>query len=108
MQTWPNRVLFTYWGRRGALSRFTFELGRTALANSRLATTISISQQNESFARYREFGAALLPIDTFETKLGALIQAWRIPSVRRTITARLNQDRIQAIIELMPHVWSPL
>lgn len=108
MQTWPNRVLFTYWGRRGALSRFTFELGRTALANSKLATTISISHQNESFARYREFGAALFPIDTFETGLGALTQAWRIPSIRRTITARLIQDRIQAVIELMPHVWSPL
>jgi glycosyltransferase involved in cell wall biosynthesis len=69
---------------------------------------LSISRQNESFEAFREFGSALLPADTFETELGAVLQAWRIPLLRRSLRTRLRQNKVQAVIELMPHVWSRL
>lgn len=33
--------------------------------------------------------------------------AWKIPSLRRSLARQLAQDRTQAVIDLMPHVWSP-
>lgn len=104
----PSRVMFLYWGRRGALSRFTLELGRVALNQPDLRTTITVSRQNESFDNFREFGDALFPITTFASNVGALIQSWRVPLLRRSLLARLRRDRIQAVVALMPHVWTPL
>lgn len=104
----PSRVMFLYWGRRGALSRFTLELGRVALNQPDLRTTITVSRQNESFDNFREFGDALFPITTFASNVGALIQSWRVPLLRRSLVACLQRDRIQAVVALMPHVWTPL
>ncbi len=104
----PLRVMFLYWGRRGALSRFTLEVGRAALADPRLAATISTSRQNENFETYKEFGDALVPIDTFQHSFGAATMAWRLPQISRDLTERIQRDQTQAVIELMPHIWSPL
>lgn len=104
----PMRVMFVYWGRRGALSRFTHEVGRAALTMPNVRATISVSRQNQGFARYEEFGKALFPIDTFSSPLGAITQAWRIPLIRMRLTAHLIEHRTQAVIDLMPHIWGPL
>ena len=98
--------MFLYWGRRG-LTQFSREVARAALADPGLAATISLSRQNESFAAFAEFGNALFPVDTFSASRGALTQAWRIPSLRRRLVDRIARDRTEAVIELLPHVWSP-
>jgi glycosyltransferase involved in cell wall biosynthesis len=102
------RILFLYWGRRGALSRFTLELGRAALVVPGLRATLSVSQQNESFGNFREFGDALFPVKTFVNSFGSLAGAWRLPQLRQRFLARIMRDRTQAVITLMPHVWTPL
>jgi glycosyltransferase involved in cell wall biosynthesis len=101
----PARVMFIYWGRRG-LTQFTLELARTALAERDLAATVSVSRQNENFSAFAELGPALFPVDTFRTNIGALTQAWRIPLLRQRLARRLKQDGTEAVIDLMPHVWS--
>jgi len=103
----PARVMFVYWGRRGALTQFTLEVGRAALANPDLAATISVSRQNEAFASYQEFGPALFAVDTFAKNAGAVLLGWRIAILRRRLYQRLLNDRAKAVVELMPHVWSP-
>jgi glycosyltransferase involved in cell wall biosynthesis len=102
----PARVMFTYWGRRGALSQFTWEVGRAALADPTLTATISVSSANEMADRFRSFGDALFPVETFATDAGALA-LWRIPALRRQLRERIARDRVEAVIELLPHVWSP-
>lgn len=102
----PARVMFLYWGRRG-FTQFAYEIAAAAVANPKLAVTISVSRQNESFSKFQEFGSALLPIDTFSSNLGAVTQAWRLPQMRARLLDRLRKDRTEAVIELMPHVWSP-
>ena len=101
----PARVMFLYWGRRG-LTQFALEAGRAAVAAPHIAATLSVSRQNEDFAAFAEFGDALVPIDTFINNLGAFAQSWRIPLLRRKLAERLRRDRVEAVIELMPHVWS--
>lgn len=104
----PIRVMFVYWGRRGALSRFTFEVGRTALADPTIEPTICISRSNELFDDYVEFGRALFPVTLFNKSIGAVLGLWRLPLLRSRLLARLKEDRTQAVIALMPHVWGPL
>lgn len=101
-----RRVMFVYWGRRGALSQFTLELARTAVADDTIAATISVSRQNELFSNFTELGSALWPIDTFASSAGAALNAWRIPVIRRRLHDKLVADRTEVVIELMPHVWS--
>lgn len=103
-----HRVMFSYWGRRGALSQFTIEVARTALASPAVTPTISVSRQNEAFASFAACGPALFPIDTFSSTAGAALAAWRIPGLRRALQSRLAADGAETVIELMPHVWSPL
>jgi glycosyltransferase involved in cell wall biosynthesis len=98
--------MFTYWGRRG-ISRFALDLMRAALSSRNISATISVSRQNESFADFSQFGEAVLPIDTFSSDVGALLQAWRVPTIRSQIRQHITATRPEVVIELMPHVWSP-
>jgi len=106
VQSDARRVMFTYWGRRG-ISRFALDLMRAALSSRNISATISVSRQNESFADFSQFGEAVLPIDTFSSDVGALLQAWRVPTIRSQIRQHITATRPEVVIELMPHVWSP-
>jgi glycosyltransferase involved in cell wall biosynthesis len=97
--------MFVYWGRRG-LTRFALEVARTAFEHKGLTATVSVSRQNEGFAAFEAFGPALHPVDTFSSNKGLLTAAWRIPLLRRQLRDRLTQDRVEVVIELMPHAWS--
>jgi glycosyltransferase involved in cell wall biosynthesis len=103
----PRRLLFTFWGRRGAMTTFTLQLAKTCLEIPHLKAEFSISRQNEDFEKFGIFGNQIMPIDTFSTNLGALTQAWRIPFVRQQVLSRVRKENISAVIDLMPHVWSP-
>jgi glycosyltransferase involved in cell wall biosynthesis len=101
------RVLFSYWGRRGAGAQFTLEIARASCSNSNLPAAISIARQNELFRHFNEFSDRLLVVDTFGSGWGAVLQSWRIAVARRRLAAYIKQHRIVAVIEIMPHVWSP-
>jgi glycosyltransferase involved in cell wall biosynthesis len=102
-----RRIMFLYWGRRGAMPQFTLQLARAALTIPGLSPTICISRQNALFPQYADLGKALLSLDTFATNLGALTQAWRLPAIRKRLAAHITQHKIEAVIDLMPHIWSP-
>ena len=104
----PARVLFVYWGRRGGGARMALDLARAAVRHPGLAASISISRDNELFEAFRPLGNALFPVETFTSNAGALTRAWRLPALRRQVVERLGLDRTQAVVTLMPHVWSPL
>lgn len=103
-----KRVLFSFWGRRGALSQFALDAARTLRERDDVTATFSISRQNESFGDFEALGGRLLPIDTFSSGSGAALALWRVPGLRRQLADFTRQHRIEAVIELMPHVWSPL
>ncbi|MBX6330002.1 MAG: glycosyltransferase [Pseudolabrys sp.] len=99
------RVMFLYWGRRG-LSRFALGVARAALESKSLSASISVSRQNESFPAFEDLGEAVVPVDTFSSNLGALLQTWRIPLIRRRLMRHIAEHRPRVAVELMPHVWS--
>jgi glycosyltransferase involved in cell wall biosynthesis len=99
-----KRTLFIYLGRRGALSQFALELARVAGDHA----VLMVSRQNELFADIAVAGAPVVPVDTFAHAIGALAGLWRIPALRRRVTAALHDYRADTAIVLMPHVWTPL
>lgn len=103
----PVRVMYSYWGRRGAVSRLILEAGRAAAALDGVSATISVSRQNRNFSEFSIFGDDLFAIDTFDHAYSAPFASWRIFDVRKKLYERIKRDNIQVLVELMPHVWSP-
>ncbi len=104
----PARVMFMFWGRRGALTKIAHDVHEAARAMPGIEPTLSVSRQAENFDECAALGGNLHAVDTFDSTRGAILRAWRIPAIRRELRARIERDRIEAVINLMPHVWTPL
>jgi glycosyltransferase involved in cell wall biosynthesis len=99
-----DRTLFIYWGRRGSISEFVLELTKVAGADA----FFSISRQNELFAQISGSGACILPVDTFNRGFGAISNLFRLSKIRRQLLAAIENYRIDQVVVLMSHVWTPL
>ena len=76
----PLSIAFLFWGRRGAMTRFSLDLAQAAAARPDIALHVSISYQNDLFARYAWLGDRLLPIDTFASTFGVVRTLAAIPA----------------------------
>lgn len=99
-----DRTLFIYWGRRGSISEFLIEL--TKIADD--GTLFSVSRQNELFGQISRSGACIVPVDTFSRGLGAIFGLFRLLRIRRQLLAAIEKYRIDKVVVLMSHVWTPL
>src|ERR1700678_1838789 len=99
-----DRTLFTYWGRRGAISELVLELSKVADGDA----LFSASRQNELFDQISRSGGGIIPVDTFNRGFGAVSNLFRLPPIRRQILAAIEQYRIDQVVVLMSHVWTPL
>ena len=104
----PLPIAFLYWGRRGALPRFTLDLAQAAVARPDIDLHVSISYQNDLYAHYGWLGDRLLPIDTFDSPAGVVRTALAIPRRVGDIRRRLQERDVRVIVVLMPHLWTPL
>lgn len=89
------------------MSRFTLELAKAAIGSPHVEALVSVSRSTEMFASFEPFDPALVPVSTYSHGSGALAAAWRIPGLRRLIRRVLAEQRIDAVVNLMPHVWTP-
>jgi glycosyltransferase involved in cell wall biosynthesis len=101
-----DRILFAFWGRRGAMSRFTLDLART-LRKMDLDATVSISTGNELYDEIAAVGVPVLPVETFASALGAVTRFDRFLSLRHCLGEAIEHRGLKAVVMLMPHVWSP-
>jgi len=101
-----HRILFAYWGRRGALARLMLDLTKTACASPELRPLISVSRQNELFTEFAAFAPNILAVDTFTSRLGAANPA-RLIHLRSKIRAAIHARGIETVVLMMPHVWGP-
>jgi glycosyltransferase involved in cell wall biosynthesis len=99
-------IAFIYWGRRG-FTRFTLEAAHAA-RDMGLNAYFSISTSNDLFDEFRQFGDSIFPVQTFDSSIGAAFATPRVLSLRNDITDWLVERRVKAVINLMPHIWSPL
>lgn len=103
-----SNVMFTYWGRRGPITQFALLLASEAVGHPNLKPIISVSRQNEAYDQFLAYGPNLFPIDTFNHPAYSVLLPWRILSLRQKLYQKVRDEKIEAVIELMPHVWSPL
>lgn len=103
-----TRLAFLYLGRRGALSRFTFDAISAADEIPGIEASVVVSRHNERAELFASLGDRALLVETFATNVGALLGAWRLPLLQRRLAVELRRRRVEAVIELMPHVWSPV
>lgn len=103
----PN-VMCMYWGRRGALTRFSLDFAREVRDHPGANITISVSRESATYEEFEVFGKDLFPVSTFRTDIGALARAWSLPKLCSDLRRRLSEDNTRAVIDLMPHVWSPV
>lgn len=103
--TAPSRILFLYLGRRGALARLTLDVAQALadMPDHRLVVAAS----NELAEQCRAAGTHVDVVDTFEGGLGAL-RVDRYWALRRALGALIARHRIDAVVVLMSHVWTPL
>lgn len=100
-------ILFMYLGRFGALGRFTYELAESAQSNADLDLRFLVSSHNEDAGALQSAVPGLLTLPTFHrpTPQALLLGYFR---ARRELAAILDRVRPAAVVNLMPHVWSPL
>jgi glycosyltransferase involved in cell wall biosynthesis len=100
------RILYTYWGRRGALTQFTLNLAATLHDDGRSEDYFSVSSTNECFEQFFAYESRLFPVVTFASDLGAILRLYRVHQIKKSLKQFILKNRIDAVVELMPHVWS--
>jgi glycosyltransferase involved in cell wall biosynthesis len=100
--------MFLYWGQRGAMSRFALTLAQAVKSMVELDVVFSLSDENELFDDFKRSGLKLHPVSMFSSRIGPISRLYRIPALRQEFAECLRAGRIEAVVTLMPHVWSPL
>jgi len=99
-----DRTLFIYWGRRGSISEFVLELAKVSAGEA----LFSVSRQNELFGQISRSAACILPVDTFSRGFVAIFGLFRLLRIRRQLLTAIQKHRIDQVVVLMSHVWTPL
>lgn len=98
--------LFVYLGRRG-LSRFALELIRAAQRVPEMGSTLVVSRHSEVCGLADVRGLPIEPFDVFEGALSPRIVTG-IGRFRSALLDLAQARKAQVVINLMPHVWTPL
>lgn len=89
------------------MNRFALDLARVAAEDGH-DVTLSVSRQNEAYELFENAGVPLLPIDTFTSGSGFVLRPDRLWRLRRQLKEAMRGGRFDAMLTLMPHVWSAL
>ena len=100
-------VLFMYLGRRGSLGRYTLELAQAVRATPQIRASFALSAQNEVARDIEAVASELVELRTFE-RAASLSIAHNFFFARRQLLGYLEREKPRAVINLMPHVWTPL
>ncbi|HEV2560407.1 MAG TPA: glycosyltransferase family 4 protein [Microvirga sp.] len=91
------------------MARFTLDLWKAAAEQDEVVAWLSISAQNSLFPRYHEVNnERLLPFDTFSSVAGPILALPRLVRARKLLLAKLRAEGVNTLVNLMPHVWTPL
>jgi glycosyltransferase involved in cell wall biosynthesis len=103
-----SRVAFLYWGRQGALSKWTLEIARTMRCAADLEPLLCVSTSNALYSDVAKADPGLFAQAIFPTASGALTGLYRLPGIVQQLVARLAAHGTEDLVVLMPHVWTPL
>lgn len=102
-----RRVVFLYLGRTGAGARLAWEIAASAKADPNIEARFVLAEGMERAAEICALGADSLFWPTFTSGLGAITAVGRAHELGARLEAELRATQPCAVIEIMPHVWSP-
>lgn len=102
-----QNLLFLALGRRGAIPRLALQLAAACVGRADLRSSFVVSSGSELIEHFAFLGDQLVAVDTIErsSPTTALRNYFR---AERRIIDRIAADRPNAVINLCPHVWSPI
>jgi len=103
----PKRLLFLYLGRRGALARLALDIARALPDMPDIEGHVVVAASNELVEQCRAAGEHVHVVATFDHGIGAL-RLDRLWALRRQLLALIARHRIDSVIVLMSHIWTPL
>jgi glycosyltransferase involved in cell wall biosynthesis len=101
-----QRVLLIYWGRRGGGAQCFEMMLRAFKENPNVDLHCSYSLGAENKAEIESLGIPSLPIETYASLQAALWRTLRIGGLRGRLARYLRDNRIDAVVSVMPHLWS--
>ncbi|MFV0298911.1 MAG: glycosyltransferase family 4 protein, partial [Hyphomicrobiaceae bacterium] len=101
------RVGFIYLGRSPAFGSFVVELAEAVQRRSDLRAYFIVASGTPMVERLVGTGADVFLVDTFYRSNLARV-AFGLPKARREIGRKLRAEPPDAVVTLMPHIWSPL
>lgn len=103
----PMKLMLLSLGRSGGSVRFGYELFMAAGRSQAIDASIVVSRSSENAGDYLRHGAAALAVPTF-ARSGPIALVRHFLAARRLILDRIAADRPDAVVTVMPHVWTPL
>ena len=102
-----RRVLFLLLGRRGAMPRLALQLAKVGADREDVELAFILSRANELIGDYAFLGPKLLALDTIDAR--SPVRTLRnFSRASRLIASSIEAWRPDAVINLCPHVWTPL
>lgn len=102
-----RRVAFSYLGRNPAFGSFVFEFAEAAARHPGIDTELLVAAGTDLAERLRRSGISTLALPIrYRLPIGHAVLGYF--AARRRILKHLEATRPDAVVTLMPHIWSPL
>ena len=93
-----TKILLWHWGRRGGGPRYTLELARALLTNSKIEIALSISLQCEIHNEFSEIGVSRFDVNTYNGLSSAVLRTAQLPLLRKDFWNFVEREKINLIV----------
>lgn len=102
----PVRVLFWYWGRRGAGGRYALEVIKGLAAQRDIELHLSLSRQSEFFSDCEALNLPGFHANTYEDFTSLVLRSVTLPMLRMQFGRYLAEHAIDVVYSPMTHLWN--
>ena len=102
------RILFWYWGRRGAGGQLTQALAAALARRSDVSVALSLSAQAELLEPTRALGLPVDAVPTYSSAAGFALGFLRVPGLAARLRRQAQAFGADVVVSTMTHLWTPL
>lgn len=103
----PARITFMFLGRKGSFGQFVSQFVDAAMAFGGLDPSFVVAQSGPLANRFRDPPGRDLQLVTYRDRPCPDLLV-NLPAARKSLVRYLAERQPEAVVTLMPHVWTPL